>query len=80
MDLEETEVMNRCASEGHQQFNRATDQSSNWHSSKVHTAPRVAHNEMCRQQAEAMQKKKAQHIKYKRLKLGGGQAYDRSRD
>jgi hypothetical protein len=46
---------------------------------------------LCRQQAEVIQKHKnelirgigegeARHRKYKRLKVGGGQAYDRSSD
>jgi hypothetical protein len=46
---------------------------------------------LCRQQAEVIQNHvnsnvrkigqgEAQHTKYKRLKLGGGQAYDRSSD
>jgi hypothetical protein len=46
---------------------------------------------LCRQQAEAIQnhenanvlntgQREARHRKYKRLKLGGGQAYDCSRD
>jgi hypothetical protein len=46
---------------------------------------------LCRQQAEVLQNNKNEHIrsigqgearrrKYKRLKLGGGQAYDRSCD
>jgi hypothetical protein len=46
---------------------------------------------LCRQQAQVIQnnenshiryngQSKAKHRKYKRLKLGGGQAYDRSSD
>jgi hypothetical protein len=46
---------------------------------------------LCRQQAEVIQNREKEHIhgieqgeerhrKYKRLKLGGGQAYDRSSD
>jgi hypothetical protein len=46
---------------------------------------------LCRQQAEVIQNRENEHVhsigqgevrhgKYKRLKLGGGEAYDRSRD
>jgi hypothetical protein len=35
---------------------------------------------LCRQQAEIIQNHENEHRKYKRLKLGGGQAYDRQSD
>jgi hypothetical protein len=51
----------------------------------------ITNNKLCRQQAEVIQNQvnpnvrnigqgEAQHRKYKRLKLGYGQAYDRSSD
>jgi hypothetical protein len=63
-----------------------------WKFSKVHTAFNLPHvydyiTKLCRQQAEVIQNHEndhthsigqgeARHRKYKRLKLGGGEAYD----
>jgi hypothetical protein len=57
----------------------------------LHMASKAHTTKLCRQQAEVIQNHdsenvrsigqgKARHRKYKRLKLGGGQAYDRSSD
>jgi hypothetical protein len=63
---------------------------------ELHVASKIPYvydfiTKLCRQQAEVIQNHvntnvrnigqgEAQHRKYKRLKLGGGQAYDRSSD
>jgi hypothetical protein len=85
-DLKETEAR-MTAAQSQQQFNRLTE---------LHVAFKIAYiydyiTKLCRTQAEVILNivnpnvcgiglGEAMHRKYKRLKLGGGQAYDCSAD
>jgi hypothetical protein len=68
MDLKETEARNNCAGEGQQQFNQPTDLRQQ--------ADIIQNHENCH--VRSIGQGEAKHRKYKRLKLGSGQAYDLS--